>query len=64
MLERIGDLVVTGNRRTVFGALDQERETLAETYRSHGSRYELGVPLIIRDADRRLGASAIAAISI
>ncbi|HEY7306852.1 MAG TPA: alkaline phosphatase family protein [Bryobacteraceae bacterium] len=57
MPERIGDLVVTGDRQTVFGALDQERETLANTYRSHGSRYELGVPVIIRDADRKLDAS-------
>jgi len=54
MPERIGDLVVTGDRVTVFGALDHESETLAATYRSHGSRYEMAVPLIIRDAARKL----------
>jgi hypothetical protein len=42
MPERIGDLVVTGDRETVFGALDHERETLAASYRSH----QIGVPLI------------------
>ena len=57
MPERIGDLVVTGDRDTVFGALDHERETLTATYRSHGSRYETGVPLIIRDAERKLNPS-------
>ena len=54
MPERIGDLVVTGDRQTVFGVLDHETETLAATYRSHGSRYEMGVPLIIRDGARKL----------
>jgi len=57
MPERIGDLVVTGDRQTVFGALDHERETLADTYRSHGSPYELGIPLVIRDADRKLNSN-------
>jgi phosphonoacetate hydrolase len=53
---RIGDLVVTGDAHTVFGALDEECETLATTYRSHGSRYEQAIPLIIRDEDRKLEA--------
>jgi phosphonoacetate hydrolase len=57
MPERIGDLVVTGDHQTVFGALDHESEMLAATYRSHGSRYEIGVPLIIRDAGRKLDRS-------
>jgi phosphonoacetate hydrolase len=57
MPERIGDLVVTGDRQTVFGALDHESEALAATYRSHGSRYEMGVPLVIRDAGRKLDPS-------
>ncbi len=56
MPERIGDLVVTADHDTVFGALDQESETLPPTYRSHGSRYEMAVPLIIRDPDRKLDA--------
>lgn len=57
MPERIGDLVVTGDRQTVFGTLDKESETLPTTYRSHGSRYEMGVPLIVRDAARKLDAN-------
>jgi phosphonoacetate hydrolase len=57
MPERIGDLVVTGDRETVFGALDHETETLASTYRSHGSRYETAVPLIIRDEARKVDSS-------
>jgi phosphonoacetate hydrolase len=56
MPQRIGDLVVTGDRQTVFGKLDQEHEMLDVGYRSHGSRHELGVPLIIRDAEQRLDA--------
>ena len=51
---RIGDLVVTADAETVFGALDEESEPLAATYRSHGSRYEQAVPLIIRDEQRNL----------
>jgi hypothetical protein len=47
---------VTGDRQTVFGKLDQEHEMLDVGYRSHGSRHELGVPLIIRDAEQRLDA--------
>jgi phosphonoacetate hydrolase len=54
--ERIGDLVVTGDAETVFGALEQESVTLDATYRSHGSRYEQAVPLIIRDENRKLRA--------
>ncbi|HEY3457478.1 MAG TPA: alkaline phosphatase family protein [Bryobacteraceae bacterium] len=57
MPERIGDLVVTGDRDTVFGTLDRETETLPAAYRSHGSRYEMRVPLIIRDETRKLNAT-------
>jgi hypothetical protein len=38
----------------VFGALDSESETLSAAYRSHGSRHEQAVPLIIRDENRKL----------
>jgi len=55
--ERIGDLAVTGDRDTVFGTLEQESEMMAATYRSHGSRYETAVPLIIRDETRKLEAA-------
>ena len=56
MPERIGDLVVTGDRTTVFGNLDHETEALDAAYRSHGSVYETRVPLVIRDAERKLDA--------
>jgi phosphonoacetate hydrolase len=47
--QRIGDLVVFGDKRTVFGELDKgiSSETLPATYRTHGSLYELKVPLVI-----------------
>lgn len=47
MAERIGELVVLGDRDTVFGELSTDMEILEHTYRSHGSLYELDVPLII-----------------
>ena len=45
-----GDLVVFGDRDTVFGTLDAESETLPAEYRSHGSVYELDVPLFLFNA--------------
>lgn len=50
MPERIGDLVVLGDRDTVFGRLEGECEALAADYRSHGSRHELAVPLVVHNA--------------
>jgi phosphonoacetate hydrolase len=50
MGDRIGDLVVLGDRDTVFGTLDAESETLPAEYRSHGSVYELDVPLFLFNA--------------
>jgi phosphonoacetate hydrolase len=57
MSERIGELVVLGDRRTVFGELiaepgreAPEREDLPESYRSHGSLYEADVPLVVYNA--------------
>ncbi|SDE29453.1 phosphonoacetate hydrolase [Mucilaginibacter pineti] len=48
---RIGDLVVLGDSTTVFGDLEsQPEEDLPATYRSHGSVYEIKVPLIILNA--------------
>jgi phosphonoacetate hydrolase len=45
--EYIGDLMVLGDRDTVFGSLDMEMEALPLSYRAHGSTYEMDVPLII-----------------
>ena len=51
MAERIGDLMVVGDKVTVFGALEnQESEILEDNYRSHGSPYEANVPLFVYNA--------------
>ena len=47
MPDRIGELVVTGDRETVFGELTGEFEALEASYRSHGSLHESDVPLVI-----------------
>ncbi|MBM4314736.1 MAG: nucleotide pyrophosphatase, partial [Deltaproteobacteria bacterium] len=48
--DRIGDVMVTGDRGTVFGPLNVSRETLPKSFRAHGSRYEAPVPLLIYNA--------------
>jgi phosphonoacetate hydrolase len=50
MASRIGDLVVIGNRDTVFGNLDSEMEVLPADFRSHGSFGEINVPVILHNA--------------
>ena len=50
MPSRIGDLVVTGDKDTVFGELSSETEALPSDYRTHGSTYETDVPLVVSDA--------------
>lgn len=53
MPSRVGDLMVLGNKTTVFGQLqDAEREALPANYRSHGSTYECIVPLFVYNAKR------------
>jgi len=52
MPSRIGELVVLGDRETVFGGLDTEMESLPPEYRSHGSRSEAEVPLVVYNAER------------
>jgi phosphonoacetate hydrolase len=47
---RIGDLCVFGDRNTVFGELDQPSTELPSNYRSHGSMYELDIPLFVFNA--------------
>lgn len=44
---RIGDLCVFGDRNTVFGEMEEAMSLLPDTYRSHGSNYELDIPLIV-----------------
>lgn len=51
MPERIGDLMILGDKNTVFGTLENdESEKLDEHYRSHGSLYEAHVPLFVYNA--------------
>jgi phosphonoacetate hydrolase len=57
MPARIGELVVLGDRDTVFGELvttpgadPAEREELPPAYRSHGSLHESDVPLVVYNA--------------
>jgi len=46
MARRIGDIMILGDRETVFGEF--ESETVCVNIRSHGSRYESHVPIIRR----------------
>jgi phosphonoacetate hydrolase len=50
--DRIGDFVVLADSLTVFGTLEDHKpsEKLPETYRTHGSEYEVNVPLLIYNA--------------
>jgi phosphonoacetate hydrolase len=50
MPSRIGELVVLGDKETVFGELDTESEELGANYRTHGSLHESEVPLVIYNA--------------
>jgi phosphonoacetate hydrolase len=51
MPERVGDLMVLGDKTTVFGELaENESERLPATYRTHGSSYECTVPLFVFNA--------------
>src|SRR3984893_15002188 len=45
MKSRIGDLVVWGDKDTVFGEMEMEREDFPTGLRSHGSLHELDIPL-------------------
>jgi phosphonoacetate hydrolase len=47
---RIGDLVVWGDKSTVFGEMDMEREDFPSGLRSHGSLHELDIPLFVHNA--------------
>lgn len=43
----LGDLVVFGDKDTMFGEAETARETLPDSYRAHGSLHEMDLPLII-----------------
>ena len=50
MARRLGDLVVLGDRDTVFGNLDTAVERLPQGFRTHGSLHEMNVPVVIHNA--------------
>jgi phosphonoacetate hydrolase len=50
MKDRVGDLVVLPDQETVFGDLETEYEVLAPEFRSHGSLYDMDIPLLIHNA--------------
>jgi phosphonoacetate hydrolase len=58
MPERIGELVVLGDKETVFGEMEGEVEILPSTFRTHGSLHETEVPLIIYNASGKLPPAA------
>jgi phosphonoacetate hydrolase len=45
--EFMGDLVVFGDRDTMFGDMNEPYEELPPTYRAHGSLHEMDLPLIM-----------------
>src|ERR1700719_2667499 len=50
MASRIGDLVVWGDKETLFGEMDSEQENFSGVLRSHGSEHELNIPLFVYNA--------------
>ncbi len=59
MPERIGELVVLGDRETVFGETEPQLEVehLPPTFRTHGSLHEAIVPVVIFNASGTLPAA-------
>jgi phosphonoacetate hydrolase len=51
--DRIGDMVVIPDVNTVFGDLETEKVVLPDNYRSHGSLYELNIPLLLFNFNNR-----------
>jgi phosphonoacetate hydrolase len=52
MASRIGDLVVWGDKDTVFGEMDMEQMNFSGDLRSHGCLHELNIPLFIYNAKK------------
>lgn len=50
MASRIGDLVVWGDKDTLFGEMDSEQENFSGDLRSHGSEHERDIPLVVYNA--------------
>lgn len=47
MPSRVGDLVVIPDQHTVFGDPEEECKLLPPEYRSHGSLYDMNIPLLL-----------------
>jgi phosphonoacetate hydrolase len=54
MADRIGELIVLGDKDTVFGDLETDFEALPPTLRTHGSLHETEIPMIIYNASGTL----------
>jgi phosphonoacetate hydrolase len=54
---RIGELVVLGDKDTVFGESESELEELPSGFRTHGSLHETAIPLVMYNAKGRLPAA-------
>jgi phosphonoacetate hydrolase len=52
MASRIGDLVVWGDKDTVFGEMDMEQMNFSGDLRSHGCLHELNIPLFVYNAKK------------
>ena len=50
MASRVGDLVVWGDKDTLFGEMDNDQENFSSGLRSHGSEHERNIPLLIYNA--------------
>jgi phosphonoacetate hydrolase len=54
--EYLGDLIINGDQRTMFGDMDVAYEELPSSYHAHGSMHEMALPLIIYNASGTLPA--------
>lgn len=53
MASRIGELVVWGDKDTLFGEMDTEQENFSGDLRSHGSEHERNIPLFVYRANNK-----------
>jgi len=54
--DHIGDLIVLGDKDTMFGDMEADYEDLPATYRAHGSLHEMRLPLLIWNSREQLPA--------
>ncbi len=54
--DHIGDLIVLGDKDTMFGDMAVDYEDLPATYRAHGSLHEMRLPLLIWNSREQLPA--------